>query len=456
MKVLLTGSTGLIGREVGKRLVARGDQVVTLVRDLDRARRAEPFPAERYLWNHVDEVPAEALRGVDAVIHLAGEPIADGRWTAERKQRIRDSRVVSSGRLVQAVLQHGPAVKAFVQGSAIGIYGDRGDELLNAASTDGSGFLPDVVRAWEAEIKALSPAVRSVVIRTGVVLARHGGALYKMLSLFRLGLGARLGFSGSQWMAWIHLDDVVSLFLYALDQQHVSGVLEGVSPEPLRNRDFTSRLASGLGVLESPPVPQLTLKLLYGEMASIILESARVEPKATQAAGFQFQFPSADAAFRNLLEPLRGQTCEVLAEQWVPQTPQTIWPYFCDEKNLEELTPSNLKFRVVGKSTPEISEGTLIDYRLSLSGIPFGWRTKIESWQPPSRFNDNQIQGPYAYWHHTHEFIPMGGGTLMRDRVYYRLPLGWFGTVAAGWKVASDVAAIFAYRRLKVDQLFHG
>lgn len=115
-----------------------------------------------------------------------------------------------------------------------------------------------------------------------------------------------------------------------------------------------------------------------------------------------------------------------------------------------------MKFRVVGKSTPEISEGTLIDYRLSLSGIPFGWRTKIESWQPPSRFNDNQIQGPYAYWHHTHEFIPMGGGTLMRDRVYYRLPLGWFGTVAAGWKVASDVAAIFAYRRLKVDQLFHG
>ncbi|MBL7687638.1 MAG: TIGR01777 family oxidoreductase [Bdellovibrionaceae bacterium] len=455
MKVLLTGSTGLIGREIGKRLVARGDQVVTLVRDLDRARRTEPFPAERYLWNHVDEVPAEALLGVDAVIHLAGEPIADGRWTAERKQKIRDSRIVSSRRLVQAVLKHGSSVEAFVQGSAIGIYGDRGDEVLNAASTGGSGFLPEVVRDWEAEIKALSPTVRSVVIRTGVVLARHGGALEKMLSLFRLGLGARLGFAGSQWMSWIHLEDIVSLFLYALDQRHVSGVLEGVSPEPLRNRDFTSRLTRGLGVIESPPVPQLTLKLLYGEMASIILESARVEPKSTQAAGFQFQFASAEAAFRDLLEPLRGQTCEVLAEQWVPQTPQTIWPYFCDEKNLEELTPSNLKFRVVGKSTPEISEGTLIDYRLSLSGVPFGWRTKIESWQPPSRFIDNQIQGPYAYWHHTHEFIPMGGGTLMRDRVYYRLPLGWLGTVAAGWKVASDVAAIFAYRRLKVDQLFH-
>lgn len=454
MKVLLTGSTGLIGREIGKRLVARGDQVVTLVRDRERARRSEPFPAERYLWNHSDAVPPAALQGVDAVIHLAGEPIADGRWSDGRKRRIRESRVDGSRRLVQAVRKYGSTVRAFVHGSAIGIYGNRDDESLSATSTKGAGFLADVVNDWEMEIEALPVSVRRVVVRTGVVLARHGGALQKMLPLFRAGLGSRLGFSGAQWMSWIHFEDIVSLFMFALDQQQLCGTLEGVSPQPLRNRDFTSELAKRLGVLQGPPVPQLVLKLLYGEMASVLLESARVEPKATLAAGFQFQFPSAELAFRELLEPLRGQTYEVLMEQWVPRLPEEIWPYFCDEKNLEVLTPPNLGFHVSGKSTPEIGRGTLIDYRLRLNGIPFGWKTKIEAWEPPIRFVDNQLSGPYSRWHHTHEFSPLAGGTLMRDRVLYRLPLGWVGSMAAGWKVAIDVGKIFEFRRMKVDALF--
>lgn len=455
MKVLLTGSTGLIGREIGKRLVARGDQVVTLVRDLDRARLAEPFPAERHLWNHVDDVPPSALRGVDAVIHLAGEPIADSRWTAERKQKIRDSRIIGTKQLVKAVRNcRYDSVKVFIQGSAVGIYGDRGDEILTGASTVGSGFLAELVKEWEEPVDQLPMSIRSIVVRTGIVLARHGGALHKMLPLFRAGLGARLGLTGKQWMPWIHIEDIVAIFLFALDHQQVHGVIEGVAPEALRNRDFTSAVVKGLGAFEAPPVPRVALKLAYGEMASIFFDSAHVLPNATQAFGYQFRYSTAVSAFDDLLESLRGQTREMLAEQWVPQSTEKIWPYFCDERNLEELTPPNLSFHVLGKSTSEIGAGTLIDYRLNLSGIPFRWRTRIESWDPPHQFSDYQLSGPYKLWHHTHEFLPLGGGTLMRDRVLYKLPLGWFGGLAVGWKVASDVDTIFRYRRTKVDELF--
>jgi ligand-binding SRPBCC domain-containing protein len=138
----------------------------------------------------------------------------------------------------------------------------------------------------------------------------------------------------------------------------------------------------------------------------------------------------------------------------VPRAPEEIWPYFCDERNLEELTPEFLNFRVLRKSTREIGEGTLIDYRLKLNGIPMGWQSRIENWEPPRRFVDTQLKGPYAYWHHAHEFIPLGSGTLMRDVVRYRLPFGWLGSVAAGWKVEAQVDRIFSFRLTRIAERF--
>ncbi len=455
MRILMTGATGLIGRELGEALVARGDTLVCLVRDPSAARRRLPFPAVCHEWNHTLPVPPDALRDVDAVVNLAGEPVADTRWTAAKKALIRDSRVEGTRRLVQAVLARGPRVTAFVQGSASGYWGDRGDERLTAGSTRGAGFLADVVEAWEAEVRPLAdrrPDIRVPVVRTGIVLARRGGALAEMLPMFRLSAAGRLG-SGRQWMSWIHLDDVVRLFMHALDSAGTS-VLEGVAPQPASNRQFTTALCRALGVIENLPVPRLAIQALYGERAAIVLGSTRIEPAATQASGFGFRFQAVGEALDDLLVPLRGGVRERTWEQWLPHAAATVWPFFGNAHNLEAITPPFLGFRVLALSTPEIGAGTLIDYRLKLNGIPIDWRTRIDAWDPPRRFVDVQAKGPYTLWHHTHEFIPLGPGTLMRDTVRYRLPAGWLGALAGGAKVDADVGRIFDFRSRKIDERF--
>lgn len=463
MRILLTGGTGLIGLEIGKKLVARGDEVVLLVRSSDRVSGRLPFPARVFDWDHTKDVPDAALDGVNAVINLAGESIADGRWTDEKKKRIRDSRVEGTRALVRAVQNRRAQISVFVQGSAAGIYGDRADEILDARSEGASGFLADVVRDWEASALALNEnlapglkPVRLPIVRTTMVLARHGGALAKMLPAFRAQVAGSLGWKGEQWMSWIHLEDISRLFLFALDTAGVGGVLEGAAPGPVTNAEFTDTLCEELGVFEGPPVPAIALKLALGEMSGLLLESQRLIPTRAKELGFKFEHETIADALHEILQPLQRGTFEKLAEQWVPVSPEEVWPYFCDEKNLEALTPEFLKFKVKSKSTPEIGEGTLIDYSLSLNGIPFGWRTRIEEWQPARKFVDTQLSGPYSLWHHTHEFIPMAGGTLLRDRVLYRVPFGWLGAMASGWKVHRDVATIFDFRKDMIRKKFAG
>jgi ligand-binding SRPBCC domain-containing protein len=189
-------------------------------------------------------------------------------------------------------------------------------------------------------------------------------------------------------------------------------------------------------------------------MGGIVLESAKIEPRRTLASGFRYRFESIDPAFADLLTLLQGSTREKVSEQWVPHAPEVIWPYFCDERNLEELTPEFLNFKVLQKSTHEIGDGTLIHYRLKLNGIPMGWQSRIENWEPARRFVDTQVKGPYSYWRHVHEFIPLANGTLMRDVVHYRLPFGWLGSTVAGWKVESHVDQIFSYRAAKIAERF--
>jgi len=455
MRVLMTGATGLIGKELGKSLSDRGDTLVCLVRDAQSADRRLPFPATCFEWDHRRTVPAEALIGVDAIVHLAGEPVAEKRWSDEQKDLIRDTRVLGTRQLVQAVLNCRPQIKAFVHGSAIGFYGDRGDTTLHANSAKGSGFLADVVAAWEAELRPLRdgrPDLRVTIVRTGIVLARQGGALAKMLPLFRASAAGRLG-SGKQWMSWIHIDDIVGLFLHALDSQ-AAGVLEGVAPQAVTNCEFTKSLCRSLQVHENAPAPSVAIKALFGEMGGIVLESARIEPRQALASGFRYRFESIDRAFDDLLTPLQGSTREKVSEQWVPHSPEHLWPIFCDERNLEELTPPFLNFKVLRKSTLEIGEGTLIDYRLKLNGIPMGWQSRIENWEPARHFVDTQVKGPYSLWRHAHDFIPLANGTLMRDVVHYRLPLGWLGSVVAGRKVESQVDRIFSYRSTKIAERF--
>ncbi len=454
MRILMTGATGLIGKEIGKRLIENGHEVTALVREIDRARQELPFPARLVQWNVGDDISTDAMKDVEGIISLAGEPIASGRWTPERKQRILSSRVEGTRALVSAALKSKTRLKVFVSGSAVGIYGNRGDEILDEGSERGKGFLADVSADWEAELAPLeAAAIRQVAVRTSVVLARHGGALEKLFPLFEKGVAGHLG-SGQQWMSWIHLDDIARLFIFALENESVHGPLNGTAPEPVRNARFTIELARALGKSVFLPVPEIALKVAFGEMATSILNSQRALPTKAQNLGFQFEFGGITEALQSIAAPLRGGQHEIFREQWLPLKPDEIFPFYADEKNLEALTPPFLKFKVLGKSTTEMTDGTLIDYKLSMYGLSFKWRTRIEEWRPNQRFVDTQLKGPYQKWHHVHDFIPLGGGTLIRDCVAYKLPLGLLGETFAGWKVGGDVAKIFAYRRQVIDHQF--
>ncbi len=299
MTVTITGATGFIGRRLMTALLAEGHSVRALSR---RAGAPVDPDARLFVWNPMTEpAPREALEGADAVVHLAGEPVAQ-RWTAEAKTRIRESRVGGTRRLVEtlAALAERPAV--FVCASAIGIYGARGGERLTESSPPGGGFLAEVVKDWErAADAAASLGMRVVKPRIGIVLAAHGGALARMLPVFRLGLGGTLGW-GDQWMSWIHLDDLAALIRFALERP-VAGVLNAVAPSPVSNADFTRTLAA---VLHRPalfPVPPFTLRLAFGEMAQVLLDSQRVFPEAASAAGFGFSYPELRSALINILKP---------------------------------------------------------------------------------------------------------------------------------------------------------
>lgn len=297
MTVLVTGATGFIGRALVKALRARGDEVRALVRN-PAAARAQ-LGTDAFPWDDGKPVPADAIEGVDAVVHLAGEGIADKRWTAARKKRLRDSRIDGTRHVVEAIAAASPRPKVLVSGSAIGFYGDVPEGDVTEGVSAGKDFLAEVCQAWEAEArKAESLGVRVVLLRTGIVLGAGGGALAKMLLPFKLGAGGPMG-SGRQWMSWIHLDDEVGLVLHALDTAGVSGPVNATAPAPARNRDFARALGRALHRPAFAPAPGFALKLLLGEMAGVVLLTGqRVLPAKAEASGYAFRHPTLEGALK--------------------------------------------------------------------------------------------------------------------------------------------------------------
>lgn len=276
MNITLTGASGFIGRALAARLTAAGHHV-------------EPLGTRA-----AAEVPA-----CDAVIHLAGEPVAQ-RWTPEVRRRIWDSRVDGTRRIVQSMSRFPDRPGALICASAVGIYGSRGDEVLTEDSPPGQGFLAEVCVAWEREAQAAGAlGVRVVNVRTGVVLG-HGGALERMLPIFHRGAGGHLA-SGRQWMSWIHLDDITALYEFALNDVRLRGPVNATGPHPVTNIEFTHALGAALHRPAVLPVPGFALKLKFGEMASVLLDSQRAVPEVAPAAGFQFRYPDLGPALASIV-----------------------------------------------------------------------------------------------------------------------------------------------------------
>jgi len=299
-RILVSGVSGPIGTALVPALEASGAAIARLLRARSGVTQA---PATEVVpWDPAKPIAPESVSGFDAVIHLAGESIV-GRWSATKKAKIRASRVAGTRHLAEALAQANDKPQAFVCSSAIGYYGDRGDEVLNEHSAPGTGFLADVCREWEAATQpAAAAGIRTVQLRTGVVLSPTGGALGKMLTPFKMGVGGRIG-NGRQWMSWIDVEDMVGAILHILKTDLVEGPVNMVAPKPVTNAEFTRTLASVLSRPAIFPVPAFAIKLAFGEMGeAVLLGSQRVEPARLVASGYPLRFNELQASLENTLK----------------------------------------------------------------------------------------------------------------------------------------------------------
>jgi uncharacterized protein (TIGR01777 family) len=301
MKILVTGSSGLVGTALGRALGKAGHTVCRLVRPQTAAGEGanEGFAVA---WNPATGDLGGAGVGADAVVNLAGASIADGRWTKQRKELLRSSRIDTTRALVNALAKMNARPSVLVSASAIGVYGDRGDETLMEGSRPGAGFLADLAQEWEAEaLKAEALGVRVVLARFGIILAREGGALPKVMLPFKFGAGGKLG-SGRQWMSWVTLEDVVGILRFAIENASLQGATNIVSPQPLQNAEFTRVLAKAMDRPALFPAPAFALRLALGEMAdALLLSSQRVLPQTIEKLGYRFLHSDLTSALAKVL-----------------------------------------------------------------------------------------------------------------------------------------------------------
>ena len=296
MRILICGASGLIGKALTKTLEAKGCELLL-------AGRKEPQDERETKWTIEDGfAEPKRLEGLDAVIHLAGESVSALRWTDEKKAAIRSSRVDGTRSVVDALAKLKSRPKVLISGSAVGFYGDRDDEILTESSTSGDNFLAKTCREWEAESRRAEDAgIRTVLLRTGVVLSKDGGALATMLLPFKLGVGGVIG-DGKQWMSWISLDDEIRAIEFVLEHEEVRGAVNLVSPNPVTNQEFTTALGEALYRPTFIPLPEFAVSMLLGEMGDeLLLSSTRAVPARLEQLGFEWQFPALKPALEHAL-----------------------------------------------------------------------------------------------------------------------------------------------------------
>ena len=299
MSTLVTGATGFVGH----RLLQELGPCTVCSRNAERAKqKLGALIVDALQWDPLrEDLDLSARPRFDAVINLMGEPIAEGRWTDAKKARIRDSRVVGTRRLVDALLNSGSLPDSFVSASAVGIYGDCDEAIVDESHPHGSGFLVDVCEEWEAEARRLSEhGVRVINLRIGIVLGREGGALAQLIPIFRWGMGGRLG-NGKQWVPWIHVVDLVSMIIWCMKTNAVAGPVNATAPNPVRNRELTRELAKQLKRPAFLPIPKLGVRVAMGEFANSLFVSQRVVPEVALNQGFHFQFSDLSSAIKDVL-----------------------------------------------------------------------------------------------------------------------------------------------------------
>jgi uncharacterized protein len=298
-KIVITGATGFIGRNICSKLIARGDEITIFTRSVEKAKKIIPGASKYIAWDYSLNDWYDEISGKDAVINLAGESLLSKRWSEEHKNEVRDSRINSTRALVEAIQLSAERPKTFISASAVGFYGDSESEV-DELSQKGKGFLAELVNDWEKEAAKVEELnVRRVCIRIGIVLDENDGALAKMILPFRLFVGGPLG-SGKQWMPWIHVDDLVNIFLFALDNEQVEGIINGVSPNPVRMNDFAKSIGKVMNRPAIFKVPEFVLKLILGEASKTIITGANVFPGKAIRLGYKFNYSDLEKALEEI------------------------------------------------------------------------------------------------------------------------------------------------------------
>ena len=438
------------------------------MRSPERARSQLGGDVELLSIAAADDQLVEALERSDAVINLAGEPLFGKRWTRARKRSIVDSRVGLTARLISAMDRAERRPPVMVSASAVGYYGDCGEERIDETSAPATDFLAKLCSDWEdAAMAAASEVTRVVCLRIGIVFGHGGGALEEMSPLFKRGIGGPIG-NGRQYVPWIHLHDCVEMIATALEDERVVGPINVVGPEPVPNREMAKAFGRVLRRPAVVPVPRLALLAIFGKAADVLTAGQRAYPDKMQALGFEFRFKTLEQTLRALLNNrdvdidaigpdtpapkdessyLDGRTPRsFLATKTVLDAPiETVFSFFSKPSNLGPLTPPQMKFTIL-RADEAMGSGATIDYRLRVFGFWVGWRTRIECWESGTCFVDSQERGPYRAWWHEHHFFDEGGHTVMEDRVYYAVPLGLLGRLVNRLFVCRQLRSIFTYR----------
>lgn len=447
MKVLVTGATGLVGKKLCTSLVLNGHEIIVLSRDEKSAREKLNLPGQYYSWQPTEELaPKEAIENCDAIINLMGENLSSKRWSDNQKQKIISSRIDGTNNLAKAINQFRDRnLKVFISTSAVGIYKVNLPSPVDENGEQDNNFLSNVCYEWEKASHIATKVDRIVNPRIGVVIDANEGMMSKVLPLFRLGLGGPIGF-GSQKMSWIHVDDLVSIYIEALENDRIEGALNAVSPQIVSNKDFSKALSKSVGIPNLFPAPTLMLKLVFGEMSSLMLDSVQVIPQKLLDLNFEFEYETIEKALDAVCDG------EILETQFIEKENIDIVRFFQDPSNLSKITPKEMNFSIIDQAPQKVEEGIELSYKFKKYGLPLKWVSKIKNLKEQS-FTDIQLKGPYKKWVHEHHFLPVNNGSLIIDRVRYQMPLGPLGSIVMPL-VHKDIKKVFEFRKKALNDIF--
>jgi uncharacterized protein (TIGR01777 family) len=449
MRIIITGGSGLVGQALTESLTADKHEVTILSRHPERVKslsagvKVKKWDGRSAAgWGHL-------ANGADAIVNLAGENIAAGRWTDERKQRIRESRVNAGRAVVEAVRAATNKPEVVIQASAVGYYGARGAEEVTEETSRGDDFLTQVCMDWEASTTPVEElSVRRVIFRTGVVLSPKDGAFPKMVLPFKLFAGGPLG-NGRQYLPWIHLADEVAAIRFLIEQKTASGPFNLTAPTPLTNAEFGHVLGK---VLKRPaflPTPSLALQLIFGEMSKVLLDGQRALPERLQQMGFVFSFSEPEAAVADLLStPL---VFRYKHRFQVQASLEEVSDFHSRSSSLTEITPPPSKV-IVHQAPPRLDEGDQMDFTVKLGPVPIRWLARIENVKPTG-FIDRQLSGPFQRWVHQHTFEPINETTTtVIDEIEFSFHSHPWRKIV-GLNMILSLPALFAYRGWKTRSL---